>query len=100
MSARPGLPVQREPPIGAGTALVVLYALWRTLRLPVFVALRLVLPLVRLTLGALGLLSILGAVFYQVASSLPHPPVLSLLGFGVGCGLTLLLYERLLRLFS
>jgi hypothetical protein len=79
---------------------VVLHALWRTLSLPVFVALRLVQPLVRLTLGALGLLSILAAVFYQVASSLPHPPVLSLLGFGVGCGLTLLLYERLFRLFS
>ena len=100
MSARPGLPVQREPPIGAGTALVVLYALWRTLRLPVFVVLRLAAPLVRLTLCVLGLLSILGALFYQVASSLAHPPVLSLLGFGVACGLTLLLYERLLRLFS
>jgi hypothetical protein len=90
MSARQGLPVQREPPIGAGiAALLVVYALWRTLRLPVFVVLRLVEPLVRLTLCVLGLLSILGALFYQVASSLPHPLVLSLLGFGVGCGLTL-----------
>ena len=100
MSARPGLPVQREPAIGAGIALVVLYALWRTLRLPVFVVLRLAAPLVRLTLCVLGLLSILVALFYQVASSLAHPPVLSLLGFGVACGLTLYLYERLLRLFS
>jgi hypothetical protein len=100
MNARPGLPIQRELSTVAAIGVVALYALWRALRLPVFAMLRLAEPLVRLTLGALGLLSILGALFYQVASSLPHPPVLSLLGFGVGCGLALLLYRRLLRLFS
>ena len=54
----------------------------------------------RLALGALGLLSLLAACFYQFFSPLPHPPLWSLLGFALGCGLTLVLYERLLRLFS
>jgi hypothetical protein len=56
--------------------------------------------LVRLVLGALGLLSLLAAFFYQFLAPLPHPPFWSLLGFGVGCGVTLLLYERLLRVLS
>jgi len=74
-----------------------LYCLWRVLRLPVLAVLGLAAPLVRLTLGALGLLALLGGLFYQFATSLAHPPVLSLLAFGVGCGLALLLYEWLLR---
>jgi hypothetical protein len=75
----------------------VLHHLWRVLLLPVLAVLGLAAPVVRLTLGALGLLALLGALFYQFATRLPHPPVLSLLAFGVGCGLALLLYEWLLR---
>ena len=90
----------REPSAAASLIVVTLCVLWNALRLPVFVVLRLAQPFVRLTLAALGMLSILGALFYELASSLPHPPVLPLLGFAVGCGLTLLLYERILRLFS
>jgi hypothetical protein len=44
--------------------------------------------------------SILSALFYQFASAEPHRPFLVLLGFGVACGVSLLVYERLLRLFS
>jgi hypothetical protein len=54
----------------------------------------------REVLGALGRLSLLAALFYQFFSPLPHPPFWSLFGFGIGCGLALLLYERLLRVFS
>ena len=85
----------REPSAAASLIGVTLCVLWNALRLPVFVVLRLAQPFVRLTLAALGMLSILGALFYELAS-----PVLPLLGFAVGCGLTLLLYERILRLFS
>jgi len=74
--------------------------LWHVVRTPVFAILLVSAPLVRLVLAALGLLSILAALFYELVSPLPHPPFWSLLGFAVGCGLTLLLYERLLRLFS
>jgi hypothetical protein len=69
-------------------------------RLPVIALLLVAAPLVRLAVGALGLLSLLAALFYKLFSPLPHPPFWTLLGFAVGCGLALLLYERLLRLFS
>jgi hypothetical protein len=69
-------------------------------RLPAFLILRLAEPVVRLGLTALGLLSILMALFYRVASSPFHNPFWALLGFGCLCGLVLLLYERLLRLLS
>jgi hypothetical protein len=55
---------------------------------------------VRLALGALGLLGLLAALFYEFFSPVPHPPFWTLLGFAMGCGVTLFLYERLLRLFS
>lgn len=100
MQARPGLPVRRDAGIAAGIAAAALRVLLNLVRLPVFAVLVLAAPLVRLALGALGLLSLLAALFYQFFSPLPHPPFWSLLGFAVGCGLTLVLYERLLRLFS
>jgi hypothetical protein len=100
MNTRSEFPLQREPSIASGIATGALILLWHAVRIPVFAVLRLAEPLVRLVLGALGLLSILMALFYQFASSLPHPPLLALLGFAVACGITLLLYEQLLRLFS
>jgi hypothetical protein len=100
MQARPGLPVRRDAGIAAGIPAAALRVLWHLVRLPVFAVLVLAAPLMRLALGALGLLSLLAALFYQFFSPLPHPPFWSLLGFAVGCGLTLVLYERLLRLFS
>jgi hypothetical protein len=100
MQARPGLPVRRDAGVAAGIAAATLRVLWQLVRLPVFAVLVLAAPLVRLALGALGLLSLLAALFYQFFSPLPHPPFWSLLGFAVGCGLTVVLYERLLRLFS
>jgi hypothetical protein len=100
MQARLGLSVRRDAGTAAGIGAAALRVLWHLVRLPVFAVLLLAAPLVRLALGALGLLSLLAAVFYQFFSPLPHPPFWSLLGFAVGCGLTLVLYERLLRLFS
>src|SRR5690348_6358715 len=100
MQVRPGLPVRRDAGIAAGIAAAALRVLWHLVRLPVFAVLVLAAPLVRLALGAFGVLSLLAALFYQFFSPLPHPPFWSLLGFAVGCGLTLVLYERLLRLFS
>ena len=100
INTRPEFPMQRESSITAGIVMGALILLWHAVRIPVFAVLRLAEPLVRLVLSALGLLSIVMGLFYQFASSVPHRPSLILLGFGVGCGLTLLAYERLLRLFS
>jgi len=101
MSAiRPELPVQREPRMGLRVAAVALTLLWHAIRIPVFVVLRLAEPLVRLLLCGLGLLSIVGALFYQFLSPLAHPPFWLLMGFAVACGVVLLVYEFLLRLVS
>jgi hypothetical protein len=100
MQAAPGPPVRRDARIAGGITAAALRALWHFARLPVLAVLLLAAPVVRLALGALGLLSLMAALFYRFFSPLPHPPFWTLLGFAVGCGLTLLLYERLLRLLS
>jgi hypothetical protein len=74
--------------------------IWQLVRVPVYVLLRIAHPVVRFGLAALGLLSFLLALFYHLTSSLPHPPFLPLLGFSLLCGLVLLVYEALLRVFS
>ena len=74
--------------------------MWWLVRVPVYVLLRIAQPIVRFALGALGLLSFLLALFYHFTSTLVHPPFLPLLGFSLLCGLGLVLYEALLRLFS
>jgi hypothetical protein len=68
--------------------------------LPAFLLLRLAEPVVRLGLTALGLLSLVIALFYRIASAPFHNPFWPLLGFALLCGLVLLLYERLLRFLS
>jgi len=77
-----------------------LRVLWQLLRVPVYVLLRIAQPIVRLGLGALALLSFLLALFYYLTSSLPHSPFLPLLGFSLLCGVILVVYEALLRVFS
>ena len=65
-----------------------------------FVVFRLAEPAARSVLTALGLLSILIGFFYRLVSSPPRSPFWLLLGFGLGCGFALFLYEYLLRLIS
>ena len=100
MQAGGDFPARPDPGIPRDIPAIGLRVLWHVVRLPVFAILVLAAPLVRLVFGALGLLSLLAAFFYEFFSALTHPPFWTLLGFAVGCGLTLLLYERLLRLFS
>jgi len=100
MNTRTESPIQRERSFATGISTAAGILLWSAVRIPVFVVLRLAEPLVRLLLGGLGLLSIVGALFYKFLSPLPHPPFWLLLGFAVLCGVMLLLYETLLRLFS
>jgi len=100
VAAGPHFPARRDCGMARDIPEVALRVCWHLVRLPVFALLLVAAPLVRLALGALGLLSLLAALFYEFFSPLPHPPFWTLLGFAVGCGLTLLLYERLLRLLS
>lgn len=71
-----------------------------TLALGAFLILRLAQPLIRIVLTALGLLSLLMAIFYRIASAPPHSPFWLLLGFAFACGVALMVYEHLVQALS
>lgn len=73
--------------------------LWHTLRLPVFMFLAILEPVVRVILGALALLGVLIALFFKLYGA-PHFPFVPMLGISMGLGLLLAGYRALLRLFS
>ena len=71
--------------------------LWHAVRLPVYMFLVILEPVARFILGALALLGVVtGFKFYGV----PHFPFALMLGVSVGCGLMLVGYDALLRLFG
>jgi len=73
--------------------------LWRALRLPVYVFLVILEPVVRFILGTLALLGVLTALFFKFYG-VPHFPFVLMLGVSVGLGLILVGYYALLRLFG
>ncbi|MGC1729913.1 MAG: hypothetical protein WA747_11090 [Steroidobacteraceae bacterium] len=73
--------------------------LWHALRLPVFMFLAILEPIVRFVLGALALLGVLTALFFKIYG-VPHFPFALMLGMSVGFGLMLVGYHALLRLFG
>jgi hypothetical protein len=72
---------------------------WHALRLPVFLFLAILEPVVRLVLGTLALLTVLTAFFFK-AYGLPHFPFWPMIAASLGLGLLLMVYHALLRLFS
>jgi hypothetical protein len=72
---------------------------WHTVRLPVYVFLVILEPVVRFVLGALALLGVLTALFFKFYGA-PHFPFALMLGSSVGLGLILVGYYALLRLFA
>ena len=73
--------------------------LWHVLRLPVFMFLAILEPVVSFVLGALALLGVLTALFFEFYG-VPHFPFALMLGVSVGFGLMQLGYYALLRLFG
>jgi len=73
--------------------------LWHALRLPVFVFLAILEPVVSFVLGALALLGVLTALFSKFYG-VPHFPFALMLGMSVGLGLMRVGYYALLRLFA
>lgn len=73
--------------------------LWYGLRLPVFMLLAILEPVVRFTLGALALLGVLTALFFK-SYGVPHFPFALMLGVSMGLGLMLAAYQALLRLLG
>ena len=73
--------------------------LWHVLRLPVFMFLAILEPVVSFVLGALALLGVLTALFFEFYG-VPHFPFALMLGVSVGFGLMQVGYYALLRLFG
>ena len=77
----------------------MLRLLWCALRLPVFMFLGILEPVVRFILGALALLGLLTALFFKFYG-VPHFPFALMLGVSVGFGLMQAGYYALLRVFG
>jgi hypothetical protein len=75
-------------------------SVWHFLRFSLLAVLRVLDPLFRVMLGALGFLSIFMAVFFATVSRLPTRSFVVLLGFGLTCAMAKVLYERLLSRLS
>ena len=73
--------------------------LWYAFRLPVFLFLAILEPVIRFILGALALLGVLTALFFKFYG-VPHFPFVLMLGVSLGLGLMLVGYYALLRLFG
>src|SRR5437660_9546334 len=77
----------------------MLRLLWCALRLPVFMFLAILEPVVSFVLGALALLGVLTALFFKFYG-VPHFSFALMLGVSVGLGLMQVGYYALLRLFG
>jgi hypothetical protein len=73
--------------------------LWNALRLPLFMFLAILEPIVGFILGALALLGVLTALFFKFYGA-PHFPFALMVAVSVGFGLMLVGYYALLRLFG
>lgn len=100
MKVSPNFREEREPSITADIIVGTLGLLWQVVRIPVHVVLRWAAGPVRLVLGAAGVLSVFTAFLFRFAIEVPHPHFWGMLGFGVACGIALVLYDALLWLFS
>ncbi|MGH8133336.1 MAG: hypothetical protein ACRETP_08930 [Steroidobacteraceae bacterium] len=76
-----------------------LQLIWQALRLPVFVFLAILQPVVGFVLRTLALLGVLMAFFFKLYGA-PHFPFWLMLGISVGCGMTLVGYNALMRMFA
>ena len=78
------------------------HALWvvlKCIRLPLFLFLLVLEPVVTLALGALALLGVLTALFWKFFGP-PNFPFLLMLSISLGLELALIVYHKLLRLLA
>ena len=76
-----------------------LWLSWHAVRLPVFLFLATLEPVVRLVLSTLALLTLLTAFFFKWYG-LPHFPFWLMIAVSLGLAFALVVYDALLRAFS
>jgi hypothetical protein len=76
-----------------------LWLLWQAVRLPLFLFLAILEPVVSFVLGALALLGVLTALFWEAVHP-AHFPFFIVLGVSLGFAFLLVIYEAVLRFLS
>jgi hypothetical protein len=89
--------VDRKLARGDNLAAYVLWLLWQCIRLPMFLLLAILEPVVSLVLGSLGLLGVLTAFFWRF---IPPPHFTFLLVLGISLGFELAFIHKRLRFLS
>jgi len=88
-----------RPTIAAELGRCVLWVVWQSIRLPLFLFLLVLEPVVTFVLGALALLGVLTALFWKLFGP-PNFPFFLMLGISLGFELALIVYRKLLRLLA
>ena len=88
-----------RPTIAADLGRCALWVVWQSIRLPLFLFLLVLEPVVTFVLGALALLGVLTALFWKVFGP-PYFPFFLMLGISLGFELAVLVYHKLLRLLA
>lgn len=100
MSIPGSIPVKdSRPTIAAYLGRGALWVVWQCVRLPLFLFLLVLEPVVTLVLGALALLGVLTALFWKFFGP-PNFPFLLMLSISLGLELALIIYHKLLRLLA
>ncbi|HTC52230.1 MAG TPA: hypothetical protein VK700_09865 [Steroidobacteraceae bacterium] len=78
---------------------IVLWCLWQAIRIPAYLFLSLLAPVVRVALSGVALLGLLTTLLWECVHP-QHFPFAMMLGMSLGFGLLLYMYEWLLGLLS
>jgi len=100
MSIPGSIPIaERRATVAADLGRCALWLGWQCIRLPLFLFLLVLEPVVNLVLGALALLGVLTALFWK-AFGPPYLPFFLMLSISLGLALALIVYRKLLRWLS
>ena len=73
--------------------------LWHALRVPIYLFLKILEPVVTLCFWGLALLGLLSTFFYKMIG-MPHFPFWTMLAISLGFGAALMVYQAMIRLFE
>jgi hypothetical protein len=90
---------ESRPTIATYLVRCTLWGGWQCIRLPLFLFLLALEPVVTLVLGALALLGVLTALFWKFFGP-PNFPFLLMLSISLGLEVALIVYHKLLRLLA
>lgn len=100
MSIPGSIPVtDTRPTIAGDLGRCALWVVWQCIRLPLFLFLLVLEPVVTFVLGALALLGVLTALFWKFFGP-PNFPFFLMLGISLGFELALIVYRKLLRFLA